>query len=106
MRDRKSRAEHLFAELAAAFINEVSNRTSLITVTRAALSESGTYATILFTVLPEEKEAAVAEFLNRSSGEFKAYVTERAKMKLVPAFRFTVDEGDKHRRRLDSIGPL
>ncbi len=106
MRERQGRLGEHYAHLAAEFVNAESNRSSLITVTRATVSDDLRRATVFITVLPEERERVALEFLNRSTDDFRSFVTEKTKSRRLPHFTFAIDLGDKHRRRLDSLGPL
>ena len=94
--------EMALTEHAAKFFNEVSNRTSLITVTRTELGERETTATILFTVLPDDQEQAALDFATRQQIAFKEYLKKNTKGR-VPKIVFAIDEGDKNRRRIEEL---
>lgn len=103
MHGRQDRLAEHYAHLAAEYVNAESNRTSLITVTRATLTSDLSRGTIFITVLPEEGERGAVGFLNRNRDEFRAFITEKTKSRKIPYFVFAPDVGEKHRRRLDSI---
>lgn len=103
MRHNTTRREEAFARLAATFINEHSNRQSLITVTGATLSRDSTRVTILVTVLPEDKEHAALNFLKRQQPTLKAYVARNARIGRVPRFDFDIDRGEKHRQHIEEL---
>ena len=88
---------------AADFMQRESNGASLITITSVQLSNDEKYATILFTVLPEEKEQAALEFAKRMRSDFKEYVKAHTKLGRVPQFDFEIDRGEKHRQKIDVI---
>ncbi len=88
---------------AANFLERESNGSSLITVTDVKLSNDGKYATILFTVLPEDKQDAALEFAKRMRSEFKDYIKKNTKIGIIPMFDFAIDLGEKHRQRIDEI---
>lgn len=88
---------------AANFLERESNGASLITVTDVKLSNDGKYATILFTVLPEDKQNAALEFAKRMRSEFKDYIKKNTKIGIIPMFDFGIDFGEKHRQRIDEI---
>jgi ribosome-binding factor A len=90
-------------ELAARFFSLESNRTSLITVTSAALTDNGKEATIFFTVLPESEEENVLEFAKRKRSDFKAFVKEESRLGRIPFFDFKIDKGEKNRQRIDDL---
>ena len=106
MRNRQESLGEHYAHLAAEFVNTESNRTSLITITRATVSDDLARVTILATVLPEEREHGVVDFLNRNIDDFCSFITRKTKSRRLPRFTFAIDLGEKNRRRLDSIGPL
>ncbi len=88
---------------AAEFLQRESNGTSLITVTDVKLSGEAKEATVLFTVLPEDKQEVALEFARRQLSEFRAYMTEKIKTGRMPYFHFDIDRGEKHRQRIDEI---
>ena len=100
---KTARAEALFAELAAEFINRESAGQSLITVTGAREDNNGHLMTILITVLPQSREQAALDFLSRKKREFGAYVVKRAKLPFLPSTEFVLDLGEKNRQRLDEL---
>jgi len=88
---------------AAEFLAREANRNSLITVTRAQMSEDGKRAVIYITVFPELGEAAALAFANRNRGELGQFLSKRTKGMRIPHFEFEIDEGDKNRRRMDEL---
>ncbi len=100
---RKEKLPELLKHLAAEFIERESNRTSLVTVTNASVSESQKQVKILFTVLPEKEEEVVLEFLNRKKKDFYDYVDSRARIGRMPLVQFVIDEGEKNRQRIDFL---
>ena len=95
--------EEGFAHLAAEFINTESNRQSLITVTRARLTDDERKADIYFTVLPTEQEQPVATFLKRKRTEFRDFVKKHTKVRVLPTFDFLLDIGERNRQELDAL---
>ncbi len=100
---KSARAETIFAELAAEFINRESAGQSLITVTHAEEANRGRNITIYITVLPTTREAAVLDFLGRKRREFGAYVILHARMRMLPKVAFAIDVGEKNRQRMDEL---
>ena len=90
-------------ELAARFFSLESNRTSLLTVTSASLSDNGKEATVFFTVFPEDKEEAVLDFAKRKRSEFKHFVKDESRLGRIPFFDFEIDKGEKNRQRIDEL---
>jgi ribosome-binding factor A len=98
-----SQKEEVFAHLAAEFINTESNRQSLITVTRAKLTDDERRTDIYFTVLPNEQEEAVEVFLKRKRTEFRDFVKKHTKVRILPTFDFLLDRGERNRQELDAL---
>lgn len=88
---------------AARFLGLESNRTSLITVTNAAISDDGKYATIFITVFPEAEEKSALDFVKRKRSEFKAFLKEETRLRTIPFVDFTIDSGEKNRQRIEEI---
>jgi ribosome-binding factor A len=103
MQDRRTSLALHLQELAAAFVSAESNRTSLITVTRAELSEKLDKVTFHVSVFPEDAEGPAIGFLMRKRGECREYIMEHASMKRVPHVEFVLDEGEKNRQRVDEL---
>ena len=93
----------LIKRLSAGFIETVSNQTSLITVSGTRLSDDLKKATVLITVLPEDKEAVVIDFLKRQLGDLRKYVRENSKIGMIPFLDIEIDEGEKNRQKIDSL---
>ncbi len=89
-------------EVAAEFLVREAGPQSLITVTRAELSEDGKRGTIFITVLPETAEEAAVNFANRNRTEFSDFFSKRIKSPL-PHVEFMIDKGEKNRQRLDQL---
>lgn len=98
--------QELIRQLAAEFLQLESNKSSLVTVTRVELGQKLNKATILITVLPEEKEKEAVDFARRKRTEFRKYVTEHAKIGHVPFFDFDLDLGEKNRQRIEEISKV
>ncbi len=92
-------------ETAALFLSREANRNSLVTVTRATLSDDRKRGVIYITVLPESAEEQAAAFANRNRGEFGKFLEKRVKGMRIPHVEFVIDTGEKNRLRLDEITP-
>jgi len=88
---------------AAIFLQRESSGASLITVTDVKISPEAKEATILFTVLPENKQDAALEFARRQLGEFREFICKKINTGRMPYFHFDIDRGEKHRQRIDEI---
>ncbi len=95
-------AQHL-KEIAAKYVSEVSNRTSLITLTNAEFSNSRDKITFFVSVYPEEAEGPALGFLMRKRGECKKYLLNNTSMKRIPHVEFAIDEGEKNRQKVDEL---
>jgi len=88
---------------AAEFLNREAGRQSMITVTRAELSDDRKHGTIFITVFPDSAEEGAVHFANRNRTEFSKYFEKRVRGMQVPHVEFVIDEGEKARRRLDEL---
>lgn len=88
---------------AAEFLQKESSGQSLITVTDVKIGQEAKEATILFTVLPENKEEVALEFARRQLTEFRDFMNQKIKTGRMPYFHFDIDRGEKHRQRIDEI---
>ena len=100
---RDERTIHIVKELAMEFMAREANRTSLVTVTNVILGDRAKRATILLSVLPEDKGPVVEEFANRKANEFRSYVKSRSKLGIIPFFDFKIDIGEINRQNIDSL---
>jgi len=88
---------------AADFLQKESSGASLITVTDVKMTNEAKEATILFTVLPDEKQEMALEFARRQLSDFREFINKRIKTGRLPYFHFDIDRGEKHRQRIDEI---
>ena len=88
---------------AAEFLAREAGPQSLITVTRAEVSEDGKQGRIYLSVLPEKAEAAAIDFANRQRKELSMFFRKRIRGAFPPHFEFMIDPGEKLRHRLDEL---
>ena len=88
---------------AAEFLSREAGRQTLITVTRAELSDNRRTGIIFITVFPDTAEQEAVQFANRNRGELGKFFEKRVRGMRMPHVEFVIDEGDKHRRRLDEL---
>lgn len=100
---RNERMKSLLKDLAGKFLQINSNGTSLLTVTDVMLSKDAKYATIFFTVLPDEKTEEALNFTKRNRTEFSHFVKENSRIGFLPKFDFKIDLGEKHRQKIDEL---
>jgi ribosome-binding factor A len=88
---------------AAEFLQKESNGSSLITVTGVKLTREAKEATILLSILPEDKQEEALGFTRRQLGEFREFMNKKVKTGRIPFFHFDLDRGEKHRQRIDEL---
>ncbi len=103
MNQKDEKMKEIIRELAAEYFQRESNRTSLITITGVELRSRNSRATILFTVMPENQEAAALDFMTRQLRDLREYVGDHARMMRVPFFDVALDRGEKNRQKIDEI---
>ncbi|MEQ1561547.1 MAG: ribosome-binding factor A [Nitrospira sp.] len=103
MANRNEKIEEILRDLGARFLLINGNNSSLITVTRVELTRDGKYATIFFTVFPDNFEKTAVEFAKRKRSEFKEFVKENSKLGRIPQLDFELDLGEKNRQKIDNL---
>ncbi len=101
--NHKTQLTTLLQELAAKFVNLESNKTSLITITRAEMNEMLDRITFYVDVFPDSAEDVAIGFLMRKRGACRAYIKAHASIQRIPHVEFALDEGEKKRRRVDAL---
>jgi ribosome-binding factor A len=100
---RKEKIIEQIHHLAGEFLSREANKNSLITVTQVHISDDMKRATILVTVLPDNKEKAAIDFLKRKRSEFKEYFKDHSAVGRIPFFDFEIDQGQKNAERVNEI---
>lgn len=98
---KTDRIQDMIRELASNFLAREINRTSLVTVTRVVLSDTGNRADIMLSVLPEKAEKAALDFCKRKRTEFREYVKKNSRFRIIPTFDFQIDLGEKNRNLIE-----
>lgn len=88
---------------AAEFLEQESNRTSLITITDVTLAKRGDRATMLITVFPESQEEKALAFARRQAGALRDFISKRVSLQRLPFISFALDKGEKMRQKLDTL---
>lgn len=103
--NRSEKIEERIRELIAPFIERMSNKTSLITITRVFVYEHGRKGTIFVSVLPAnpENELSAVNFLKRQRKEMKHIITKGLGIHLVPFLDVEIDKGEKARQTIDAL---
>lgn len=89
--------------IAAEFLAREAGRESLITVTRAELSDDGKRGVIFISVFPTTAEESALAFAQRNRGELGLYFREHLRGASIPHVEFRIDLGEKNRQRLDEL---
>ena len=97
------RKKEIIRDLAARFLNIEGSGASLITVTSVEFSKDEKYATILFTVFPDNHEKTAIQFAKRKRSEFKSFVRQNSRLPRIPFFDFSIDLGEKNRQKIDGL---
>jgi ribosome-binding factor A len=98
----RERLEEALREQAAEYLNREAGRQSMITVTRAELTDNERSCTIFLSVFPDDQEAEALEFAQRRRRDFADYFRKHVRA-AVPHLEFRIDPGEKNRRRLDEL---
>lgn len=91
-------------EVAAEFLAREAGRQSLITVTRAEISDDRKRGVVYISVYPEAAEVGAIDFANRHRAEMSKFFEKRVRGMRMPHVEFEIDMGEKSRRRLDELG--
>lgn len=94
---RGNKIAGLIKKLAAEFLAKEADKTSMITITYADISNDFKNVIVYFTVYPKTSEKAALLFVKRKRGEFKKYAKEKIRMKKIPFFNFEIDIGEKNK---------
>ena len=100
---KHERAKGILKDLTADYLERISNRRSLITVTGLEVTDNEKEATILISVLPDNQGPAVIDFIGRNLTELRQYIMKKSKLRSVPYFRVALDLGEKNRQRIDAL---
>jgi ribosome-binding factor A len=103
MAHRHEKISTLVKEIASSYIGANSGNTSLITITRAEISDDGKNGIIYFTCLPQDKEAAAFGFLKRHRGEIRKELKKRLQTHTIPFLDISIDHGEHMKQRIDQI---
>jgi ribosome-binding factor A len=103
MTQRNEKVANIIKELAAQFLNRENNRTSLVTVTGCNTSPDLKRATILITVLPNNKETEVLNFVKRNLKDLREFLKKNMPIKVIPFLDVAIDQGEKNRQKIDEL---
>ncbi len=99
----KGRAESVIRKIVDEYISRNSGGQSLITITSIVQADRSNNVTIRVSVLPENQEKAVIDFLNRNVSEIRDDIKSKSKIGILPFLHFEIDKGEKHRQDIFEI---
>lgn len=100
---KREKIKEAIKHLAAEFLSEVSDRSSLITVTDIALSSKGDKATVFVTAYPESAEKRALDFAKRNAGGLRDKIAARLRIHHLPFVSFALDLGEKNRQKVETL---
>lgn len=103
MEHRAEKISNNIKELLGAFIEENSNRKSMITITNIYLTSDFKRVTLFVTVFPEQSENAALDFLKRQRSDARDYLKKHSRLARLPFIDFEIDKGEKARQRIDEL---
>ena len=103
MNIKDERMKEQLRELAAEFLNRISTRSALLTVSNIELSDDQKNARIFLSVMPREKEHGAVDFANRHRSEFSEYIKKHSKLYFLPKISFEADLGEQNRQRISEL---
>ncbi len=101
--ETENRAGVHIARLAADYFRLNSDRTSVITVTRATASRDNKSATVYISVIPDSSMQAAINFCKRRRSDLRKFIMERGRLSRIPNIECEIDKGEKNRQRIDEI---
>jgi ribosome-binding factor A len=100
---RREKLISAIREAAGKYLAEKRFEKAMVTVTSVDLNKNFKRANICVSIFPEDKEKKITQKLNRGKGLFAKYIKKNTRISLVPILSFSVDEGEKHRQRIDEV---
>lgn len=101
MRQEKMNKE--VTKIVGRFLADASNRTSLITISRADIAPDFRQGTLYVTVLPEEKEEQALLFLDRNRTDIRNYLRKNLAMRRIPFLKIKLDTAEKNRQGIYAL---
>lgn len=101
MRQEKMNKE--VSKIVGKFLAEASNKTSLITISRADVSPDFRHATLYVTVFPEAMEKPALMFLERNRTDMRNYLRKNLAMRRIPFLRIMLDIVEKNRQGIYAL---
>lgn len=103
MSSKKDKIKELVKKLSAEFLSKEADKSSIITVTDANVSDDLKSVTIFLSVYPETAESSALNFAKRKRHDFKKYARNCMQIRRIPFFDFEIDFGEKNRQKIDEL---
>jgi ribosome-binding factor A len=101
--DKHDRATITIREALAVYVQHEANTNPLITVTNVSIAPDYKRATVMFTTIPDDREADAQIFMKRHANEMRNHLKKHTRLKRIPHLEFSVDYGERHRQHIDEI---
>lgn len=101
--ERQNKVNQSLTQIISDFINQNSNRQSLITVTRCDVAPNLSSAIAYISILPDEKEGPGLDFLKRKERDLFEFAKKKSELRKIPKISFAVDHGEKNRQRINQL---
>ena len=99
----RGRAESIFRKTIDEYISRNSGGKSIITITSIEQADRSNNVTVRVSVLPENQENAVIDFLTRNVNDIREDIKKKTKVGILPFLHFEIDKGEKHRQEIFEI---
>ncbi len=103
MSDKHQTVAEIIRSATAQFVLREANTDPMITVTRVEVAPNFRQVQILFTTIPDNREADALAFLQRHGSDLRHYLKKETKLKRIPHLVFAVDYGERHRQHIDEL---
>lgn len=101
--DRYKKIEEQTKEISAKYIERVSNKTAIITVTQVQMFDRGKKATVYISVLPQSSEEMALNFLKRKRAEIRNEVKDKLNIRTIPFIDVEIDTGHKALQTIENL---
>lgn len=89
---KHNRATEIITRASSDFILREADTSSLITVTRAEVTEDMGHATIFVSVFPDDRKQSALDFLKRKQHDMAEYLKEHVRLRRIPRITFANEE--------------
>ena len=100
---RKGRTASLLKEIVSSFIKLKINLEAIVTVMRVEMTTDLRLAKVFISVFPGEKEREFLAALKRKDREFKNFMKDKIKVRILPSVTFEADKSWKLEQRIKEL---